>query len=163
MFHVYWSFFLYMYSKSIHVSVSLRFLCSHGLTDVFLSFIFFLLLWCLLPSSQLCGSDLLPVMVFIHGGGFILGSPDYAGGTPMPLLTKDIVLVSLQYRLGTLGRSSVRSLFRWYSFLSILFYFLFINSFAYFINFFTTRESLWLQKKRKKTAKSLPYKKRVDQ
>uniref|UniRef100_A0A182UF38 Carboxylic ester hydrolase n=1 Tax=Anopheles melas TaxID=34690 RepID=A0A182UF38_9DIPT len=42
-----------------------------------------------------------PVMVFIHGGAFVVGSaslyePDY-------LLEKDIVLVSIQYRLGPLG------------------------------------------------------------
>ncbi|XP_064079820.1 venom carboxylesterase-6-like [Macrobrachium nipponense] len=43
----------------------------------------------------------LPVMVWIHGGHFILG-----GATefhPLPLLTRDIVLVVVQYRLGTLG------------------------------------------------------------
>uniref|UniRef100_A0A182QVZ9 Carboxylic ester hydrolase n=1 Tax=Anopheles farauti TaxID=69004 RepID=A0A182QVZ9_9DIPT len=42
-----------------------------------------------------------PVMVFIHGGAFVVGAashyePDY-------LLEKDIVLVSIQYRLGPLG------------------------------------------------------------
>ncbi|KAK7086771.1 Carboxylesterase 5A [Halocaridina rubra] len=51
-----------------------------------------------MPST----SDL-PVMVFIHGGGFIFGNPDNLGGAPKFLLTKDIVLVSIQYRLGTLG------------------------------------------------------------
>ncbi|KAK3877468.1 hypothetical protein Pcinc_017795 [Petrolisthes cinctipes] len=45
----------------------------------------------------------LPVMVFIHGGAYIFGNADNEGGTPLPLLTKDIVLVSMQYRLGTLG------------------------------------------------------------
>lgn len=45
-------------------------------------------------------------MVFVHGGGYIFGNADVVGGTPMPLLTKDIVLVSMQYRLGTLGQSS---------------------------------------------------------
>ncbi|XP_045613397.1 juvenile hormone esterase isoform X2 [Procambarus clarkii] len=43
----------------------------------------------------------LPVMVYIHGGGF------FSGGTneylPHALLNHDIVLVVLQYRLGTLG------------------------------------------------------------
>ncbi|XP_069973830.1 cocaine esterase-like [Penaeus vannamei] len=43
----------------------------------------------------------LPVMVWIHGGAFILGnSEDYPA---LPLLTKDVVLVTVQYRLGTLG------------------------------------------------------------
>lgn len=48
----------------------------------------------------------LPVMVFVHGGAFIFGDADTVGGAAMPLLTKDIVLVSMQYRLGTLGQSS---------------------------------------------------------
>lgn len=43
----------------------------------------------------------LPVMVFIHGGGFVLGGIDVI--QPLPLLTKDVVLVTLQYRLGVLG------------------------------------------------------------
>lgn len=54
-------------------------------------------------TPKVCGTDLLPVMVFIHGGGFLVGNPDVVGGTALPLLTKDIVLVSIQYRLGTLG------------------------------------------------------------
>ncbi|KAK3849905.1 hypothetical protein Pcinc_043356 [Petrolisthes cinctipes] len=45
----------------------------------------------------------LPVMVYIHGGGFLFGEGDTAGGSALPLLTKDVVLVSLQYRLGALG------------------------------------------------------------
>ncbi|XP_064096518.1 acetylcholinesterase-like [Macrobrachium nipponense] len=45
----------------------------------------------------------MPVMVFIHGGGFVLGDADNVGGTPKPLMKKDIVLVTIQYRLGTLG------------------------------------------------------------
>ncbi|XP_071547573.1 venom carboxylesterase-6-like [Panulirus ornatus] len=45
----------------------------------------------------------LPVMVYIHGGGFIMGNPDTFGGSPNRLLTKNIVLVSIQYRLGVLG------------------------------------------------------------
>ncbi|XP_042889448.1 acylcarnitine hydrolase-like, partial [Penaeus japonicus] len=43
----------------------------------------------------------LPVMVWLHGGGFTQGtSEDYPA---LPLLTKDVVLVTVQYRLGTLG------------------------------------------------------------
>jgi carboxylesterase type B len=42
-------------------------------------------------------------MVWIHGGGFFNGS----GGTqmygPQYLLDKDIILVTINYRLGTLG------------------------------------------------------------
>jgi carboxylesterase type B len=42
-------------------------------------------------------------MVYIHGGGFFNGS----GGTqwygPQYLLDKDVILVPVNYRLGTLG------------------------------------------------------------
>lgn len=42
-----------------------------------------------------------PVMVYIHGGDFLNGgASDYP---PLPLVTRDIVLVVLQYRLGVLG------------------------------------------------------------
>ena len=44
---------------------------------------------------------LLPVMFFIHGGGFSSGN--YFGMGPKDLLEKDIVLVEIQYRLGPLG------------------------------------------------------------
>ncbi|XP_047487933.1 putative inactive carboxylesterase 4 [Penaeus chinensis] len=43
----------------------------------------------------------LPVMVWIHGGRFTQGHGEVFG--PLPLLTKDVVLVVLQYRLATLG------------------------------------------------------------
>ncbi|XP_011495825.1 PREDICTED: juvenile hormone esterase-like isoform X1 [Ceratosolen solmsi marchali] len=45
----------------------------------------------------------LPVMVFIHGGGFIFGSGDDLFYGPDYLLRKDIVLVTFNYRLGVLG------------------------------------------------------------
>lgn len=44
-----------------------------------------------------------PVMVFIHGGAFLVGgasSPVYAGAA---LARQDVVMVTLQYRLGALG------------------------------------------------------------
>ncbi|XP_042857967.1 cholinesterase 1-like [Penaeus japonicus] len=43
----------------------------------------------------------LPVMVWIHGGGFTIGNAGLY--EPLPLLTKDIVLVTIQYRLSVLG------------------------------------------------------------
>ena len=43
----------------------------------------------------------LPVAVFIHGGGFAFG--DYTAIGPQHLLDKDVVLVAVAYRLGTLG------------------------------------------------------------
>ncbi|XP_066988732.1 juvenile hormone esterase-like [Macrobrachium rosenbergii] len=47
------------------------------------------------------GSQGLPVMVFIHGGGFVSGSAEEL--PPYVLLSRDVVLVVLQYRLGFLG------------------------------------------------------------
>ena len=47
--------------------------------------------------------DALPVMVWIHGGALLIGHghlPMYDGGT---LTGKDVVLVSINYRLGVLG------------------------------------------------------------
>jgi len=44
---------------------------------------------------------LLPVIVFIHGGAFYLGSGDGYGGAR--LLERDVVLVNFNYRLGPLG------------------------------------------------------------
>ncbi|XP_047472574.1 esterase E4-like isoform X1 [Penaeus chinensis] len=43
----------------------------------------------------------LPVMVYIHGGGYFAGSADKY--PPHVLLNEDIVMVSLQYRLGIMG------------------------------------------------------------
>uniref|UniRef100_A0A2P2HXS8 Carboxylic ester hydrolase n=1 Tax=Hirondellea gigas TaxID=1518452 RepID=A0A2P2HXS8_9CRUS len=43
----------------------------------------------------------LPVMVYIHGGAFLFG--DTLMSPPHSILTQDIVLVVLQYRLGTFG------------------------------------------------------------
>jgi carboxylesterase type B len=49
----------------------------------------------------------LDVMVWIHGGGFLNGS----GGTqmygPQYILDKDIILVTINYRLGILGMSKL--------------------------------------------------------
>ena len=46
---------------------------------------------------------LLPVMVWIHGGAFHVGTGDYSVYGPNYLLDKDIILVSINYRLGALG------------------------------------------------------------
>ncbi|XP_045450639.1 juvenile hormone esterase-like [Melitaea cinxia] len=56
------------------------------------------------PSLPTSDSSLLPVMVFYHGGGFIFGSgTDDAVHGPDYLIEKDVVIVSLNYRLGVLG------------------------------------------------------------
>ncbi|XP_026732282.1 esterase E4-like [Trichoplusia ni] len=54
-----------------------------------------------LPSDK---NELLPVMVFLHGGGFLFGhgTDDSAHG-PDFLVKRKIVVVSLNYRLGILG------------------------------------------------------------
>nr|CAD7262790.1 unnamed protein product [Timema shepardi] len=43
----------------------------------------------------------LPVMVWIHGGGFRRGSASQYG--PGPLVNKGLVVVTIQYRLGSIG------------------------------------------------------------
>ncbi|XP_066249150.1 juvenile hormone esterase-like [Euwallacea similis] len=53
-----------------------------------------------LPSP---GGQLRPVMVFFHGGAFTMGSGTQIMCDPKYLLTEDIVLVSMNYRLGVFG------------------------------------------------------------
>ncbi|XP_015838352.2 esterase B1 isoform X1 [Tribolium castaneum] len=48
-------------------------------------------------------STLRPVMVWIHGGAFLMGSNTRAVFGPDYLMSEDIVLVSINYRLGILG------------------------------------------------------------
>ena len=45
----------------------------------------------------------LPVMVWIPGGGFVVGSASQADWDPSLLLDRGVVFVTLQYRLGSLG------------------------------------------------------------
>ncbi|XP_059608245.1 carboxylesterase 3A-like, partial [Phlebotomus argentipes] len=52
-------------------------------------------------------SGRLPVIVYIHGGAFVMGSAH--SYPPGYLLEKDIVLVVVQYRLGPLGFLSMKS------------------------------------------------------
>jgi len=52
-----------------------------------------------LPSAE--NNPKLPVMVYIHGGSFMLGG--YIGAGPGKLLERDMVLVAMQYRVGPLG------------------------------------------------------------
>ncbi len=44
-----------------------------------------------------------PVMVWIHGGAFISGSGAEAGYDPARLVQEDVIVVTLNYRLGALG------------------------------------------------------------
>ncbi|XP_033228943.1 esterase E4-like [Belonocnema kinseyi] len=52
-----------------------------------------------------CKSDdnLLPVMVFIHGGSYLKESTELADYSPKFLMDKNIIFVSMNYRLGILG------------------------------------------------------------
>ncbi|KAJ8955021.1 hypothetical protein NQ318_000453 [Aromia moschata] len=52
-----------------------------------------------LPKEQ----KKLPVFVFIHGGAFIFGSPNFTVYKPDLLLDEDVVVVAPQYRLGLFG------------------------------------------------------------
>ncbi|XP_033228633.1 esterase E4-like [Belonocnema kinseyi] len=47
--------------------------------------------------------NLFPVMVFIHGGGFVKGDISSKNYGPQYLLDRDIVLVTINYRLGVFG------------------------------------------------------------
>ena len=53
------------------------------------------------PETE--GKKDLPVMVFIHGGGFTFGDGSDSFYGPQNLLDKDVILVVLQYRLGPFG------------------------------------------------------------
>lgn len=48
-------------------------------------------------------SSLLPVMVWFHGGGFYKGCGDYAHYGPDFLIEKNVVFVSMNFRVGVLG------------------------------------------------------------
>ena len=45
----------------------------------------------------------LPVMVWIHGGGFVFGSGNLPGAAGGPFATQGVVLVTINYRLGRFG------------------------------------------------------------
>ena len=47
-----------------------------------------------------------PVMIWIHGGSFETGSGNDDVYGPEFLLTEDIVLVSINYRLGIFGKNN---------------------------------------------------------
>jgi len=50
-----------------------------------------------------CDAERRPVMVWIPGGGFVLGAGSLQGQVPANLARRDIVVVSFNYRLGVLG------------------------------------------------------------
>lgn len=52
---------------------------------------------------QLKSETLNPVLVYIHGGGYEYGSGEFEG-RPGYFMDYDIVLVTLNYRLGLMGK-----------------------------------------------------------
>lgn len=52
-----------------------------------------------------------PVMVYLYGGGFMWGSSGIEMYGPDYLMQKDIVFVSLNYRVGAFGNVCCRSLY----------------------------------------------------
>ncbi|XP_048509526.1 juvenile hormone esterase-like isoform X2 [Athalia rosae] len=56
-----------------------------------------------LPEEGLPRRSDLPVMVWIHGGGFVMGSGDDFLFGPDYLVKKNVIVVSINYRLGVLG------------------------------------------------------------
>ncbi|CAH1163421.1 unnamed protein product [Phaedon cochleariae] len=54
-------------------------------------------------TKEICSRSLRPVMLWIHGGGFTSGSSRSEIYDPSFLMTEDIVLVTLNYRIGPLG------------------------------------------------------------
>ncbi|KAJ4426257.1 hypothetical protein ANN_27069 [Periplaneta americana] len=55
-----------------------------------------------LPNTS-TAEELLPVMVFIHGGAFIFGNGKAYSYGPHYLMDKEVVMVSMNYRLGVFG------------------------------------------------------------
>ena len=49
----------------------------------------------------------LPVMVWVHGGGFVSGDGGDRMYGPRYLLDRDVILVTFNYRLGPLGTLSL--------------------------------------------------------
>ncbi len=54
------------------------------------------------PKSALEETKHLPVMVYIHGGGFFSGTGN-TGGPRYFMDTEEVLLVTINYRLGALG------------------------------------------------------------
>jgi para-nitrobenzyl esterase len=57
-------------------------------------------------SPKVKANGTLPVIAFIHGGSFAFGSGAEFG--PSYLLEKNVVLVSMNYRLGVLGKKKIK-------------------------------------------------------
>ena len=60
-------------------------------------------------SPDLQPEDPLPVMVFLHGGGFVSGTGDSSFAGPSFFMDQEVVLVSVNYRLGIFGFLSLET------------------------------------------------------
>lgn len=56
---------------------------------------------------RLRGKEPLPVMVFVHGGGFVGGSSSSSMYSPDFIVDAGVILVTFNYRLGALGTTSL--------------------------------------------------------
>ncbi|KAJ1529223.1 hypothetical protein ONE63_006027 [Megalurothrips usitatus] len=56
-----------------------------------------------------CDVAALPVLVFVHGGAFLLGCGRSAVFGPDPLMAHNMVVVTLNYRLGALGFANLNT------------------------------------------------------
>ncbi|XP_077300183.1 juvenile hormone esterase [Arctopsyche grandis] len=63
----------------------------------------------LLPDTSTNANPKLPVMVWFHGGGFAMGSGNSFFYGPDYLVAENVVLVTINYRLGTLGFLSLQN------------------------------------------------------
>lgn len=58
---------------------------------------------CLYQSPGGSGGQLLPVLVWVHGGAFICGSGNYSSAGFDFFLAEGMVVVTINYRLGLFG------------------------------------------------------------
>lgn len=56
------------------------------------------------PKETINGDENLDVVVHIHGGGFMLGSPELTAG-PDYIMDQDVIFVSFNYRLAIFGEN----------------------------------------------------------
>ena len=55
------------------------------------------------PKAALDNNELLTVMVWIHGGSLITGSNNFASQGPQDYMDRNVIIVTINYRLGPLG------------------------------------------------------------
>lgn len=68
-----------------------------------------IILFLMLKIDGTGDSTLMPVMFWIHGGGFVDGSGSANLYGPEFLVARNVVLVTVNYRLGMLGNKIIRN------------------------------------------------------